>query len=252
MPGRGRFWEVGALNDEIVEESDLVQELQTKVNAVGGTGHTIEDEGTPLSIQPDLNFKGAGVTVTNDSENTATVVTIPGGGNVEFLGETILTVAAQPITVTFASPALLSDFSHFEAIFVGTMNTSQSSIGWRINGLAVGYKNNYLEWISNPNSVLAGGKSDTGSLVGASISNSKTAFERLIIQGLANIASKIFLQGFGHSDDLLGPPPQTGGIAHQNFGWVDTTATSITSVEMNGLSEDFAVGAKVMVFGFKK
>jgi len=36
MPGRGRFWQVGALNDEIVEESDLVQALQTKVNAVGG------------------------------------------------------------------------------------------------------------------------------------------------------------------------------------------------------------------------
>ncbi len=251
MPGRGRFWEKGSLNDEIVEESDLVQELQTKVNAVGGSGgHIIEDEGTPLSTQPDLNFKGAGVTLADDSENTATVITIPGGA-VELLGETTLTVAAQPVTVTFASPALLSDFSHFEAIFIGTMNTSQSSIGWRINGLTTGYKNNYLEWISNPNSVLAGGKADTGSLVGASISNSKTAFERLIIQGLANIAGKIMMQGFGHSDDLLGPPPQTGGIAHQNFGWVDTAATSITSVEMNGLSEDFAVGAKVKVFGFK-
>jgi len=38
MPGRGRFWEVGALNDEIVEEADLTQALQTKVNAVGGGG----------------------------------------------------------------------------------------------------------------------------------------------------------------------------------------------------------------------
>jgi len=38
MPGRGRFWEVGALNDEIVEEVDLVPALQAKVNAVGGGG----------------------------------------------------------------------------------------------------------------------------------------------------------------------------------------------------------------------
>ncbi len=38
MPGRGRFWGRGDLNDEIVEEADLTQELQTKVNAVGGGG----------------------------------------------------------------------------------------------------------------------------------------------------------------------------------------------------------------------
>jgi len=36
MPGRGRFWSVGSLNDEIVEEADLTQALQTKVNAGGG------------------------------------------------------------------------------------------------------------------------------------------------------------------------------------------------------------------------
>ncbi len=38
MPGRGRFWSVGSLNDEIVEEADLTQALQTKVNAGGGSG----------------------------------------------------------------------------------------------------------------------------------------------------------------------------------------------------------------------
>jgi len=38
MPGRGRFWSLGSLNDEIVEEADLTQALQTKVNAVGGGG----------------------------------------------------------------------------------------------------------------------------------------------------------------------------------------------------------------------
>ncbi len=38
MPGRGRFWGVGDLNDEIVEEADLTQAVQTKLNAVGGGG----------------------------------------------------------------------------------------------------------------------------------------------------------------------------------------------------------------------
>lgn len=45
-----------------------------------GSGHTIQDEGTPLTQRTNLNFVGAGVTVTDDVGNDATVVTIPGGG----------------------------------------------------------------------------------------------------------------------------------------------------------------------------
>lgn len=46
----------------------------------GGGGHTIQDEGTPLTQRTNLNFVGAGVTVTDDAGNGATVVTIPSGG----------------------------------------------------------------------------------------------------------------------------------------------------------------------------
>ena len=45
---------------------------------VSGTGgHTIEDEGIPLTARTNLNFVGAGVTTTDDAGNDATVVTIP-------------------------------------------------------------------------------------------------------------------------------------------------------------------------------
>lgn len=43
----------------------------------GGGGHVIEDEGTPLTQRADLNFVGAGVTVTDAGGKT--VVTIPSG-----------------------------------------------------------------------------------------------------------------------------------------------------------------------------
>jgi len=36
MPGRGRYWKVGGLNDEHIKEEDLSQALQTKVNSGGG------------------------------------------------------------------------------------------------------------------------------------------------------------------------------------------------------------------------
>lgn len=44
----------------------------------GGSGHTISDEGTPLTTQPILNFVGAGVTVTNGTGET--IVTVSSGG----------------------------------------------------------------------------------------------------------------------------------------------------------------------------
>ncbi len=46
-------------------------------SAGAGGGHTIEDEGTPLTQRTNLNFVGAGVTVTDDAGNDRTVVTIP-------------------------------------------------------------------------------------------------------------------------------------------------------------------------------
>jgi hypothetical protein len=45
-----------------------------------GAISTVQDEGTPLTVRPTLNFVGAGVTATDDAANTRTVITIPGGG----------------------------------------------------------------------------------------------------------------------------------------------------------------------------
>jgi hypothetical protein len=50
------------------------------MSSTSGDGHVIEDEGTPLTARTKLNFVGAGVTVTDDSGDDASVVTIPGGG----------------------------------------------------------------------------------------------------------------------------------------------------------------------------
>ena len=50
--------------------------LNTPTNASGG-GHVIEDEGTPLTQRSNLNFTGAGVTVSDSGGKT--VVSIPGG-----------------------------------------------------------------------------------------------------------------------------------------------------------------------------
>lgn len=49
-------------------------------DAAGGSGHSIEEEGTPLTARSKLNFVGGGVTVTDDSGDDASVVTVPDMG----------------------------------------------------------------------------------------------------------------------------------------------------------------------------
>lgn len=68
-----------------------VSNLQDKVNSLGsstGGGHTIQDEGSDLTQRTNLNFVGAGVTVTDDAGNDATKVTISGGASAALNKET--------------------------------------------------------------------------------------------------------------------------------------------------------------------
>lgn len=78
-----------------------------------GTGHVIQDEGTPLAQQVNLNFIGTGVTATDDPANQATNVTISAGGhviedegtplaqraNLNFVGAGVTVTDADPDTV---------------------------------------------------------------------------------------------------------------------------------------------------------
>jgi len=53
MPGRGRYWKIGGINDEHIIETDLDQALQTKVNTGGGGGGNTEvllDSVVPSSL----------------------------------------------------------------------------------------------------------------------------------------------------------------------------------------------------------
>ena len=64
---------------------DSANNLWINDTASGG-GHTIEDEGTPLTQRTNLNFTGAGVSVADSGGKT--VVTINGGGTIDGSGTT--------------------------------------------------------------------------------------------------------------------------------------------------------------------
>lgn len=81
MSGGGGRLRLRDLADYLVAGSNISinTDYATKkitISSTGG-GHVIQDEGTPLTQRPNLNFVGAGVTATDDAGNDATVITIP-------------------------------------------------------------------------------------------------------------------------------------------------------------------------------
>lgn len=83
--GYGELWVKSDTPNVLVFTDDAGTDTELGAGG-GGGGHTIEDEGTPLTDRAALNFVGGGVTVTDDSGNDATVVTINSGGDVAKVG----------------------------------------------------------------------------------------------------------------------------------------------------------------------
>jgi hypothetical protein len=82
----------------------------TSIGSGGGGGHTIQDESSPLTQRTNLNFVGAGVTVTDDSGNDATVVTIPGSGSGTFAKDLFtVTVPANHVFTLTTTPTANSE-----------------------------------------------------------------------------------------------------------------------------------------------
>lgn len=86
-------------------------EVDVTITAAGGSGHTIQEEGTPLTARAALNFVGTGVAATDDSGNDATVVTINSDvmtpvSTYTHTANTVITVSAVDVdTDTFTSVA---------------------------------------------------------------------------------------------------------------------------------------------------
>lgn len=72
-PWRDYFAYIATISSTVTDQSVAIAALQARL-----PGHSIEDEGTPLTQRSALNFVGLGVTVTDSGGKTQ--VSIPGGG----------------------------------------------------------------------------------------------------------------------------------------------------------------------------
>lgn len=87
LKGKQRL-SVKAIRDiEDLIKKVVLENIQHHISSIGGSGgessggggHTIKDEGTPLTQRTGLNFIGSGVTVTDNAGSNSTDVTISGG-----------------------------------------------------------------------------------------------------------------------------------------------------------------------------
>jgi hypothetical protein len=69
-------WDGDADPGDVDNALDQLAERVDDLEGAGGGGHTIQEEGTPLTARANLNFVGSGVAATDDAGNDATVVTI--------------------------------------------------------------------------------------------------------------------------------------------------------------------------------
>lgn len=101
--------------------------------AIGsGSGHIIEDEGTPLTQRTSLNFVGPNVTVTDDAGNDASVVTISGGAAAldDLTDVTITTQAIGDILVADSSSTWIN-YAATTSGFVLTSNGPGTQPTWQ-------------------------------------------------------------------------------------------------------------------------
>lgn len=118
----------------------LVYNSGTTKAAWSNSGHTIQDEGTPLTQRPKLNFVGSSVTVTDDNINNATIVSVTGGTgsghtikdeNTALPQRTFLKFTGSEVT---ASDDLAGDTTVVEIPITNDITTDDNLVTSDING----------------------------------------------------------------------------------------------------------------------
>jgi len=127
---------VRGLSTVFVPDPILPQQAASKayVDAGGGSGHVIEDEGTPLTNRAALNFIGAGVTATDNAGTDATDVTIPVSPNsVNFTDRIPLVMETPEGVIGYADYRALATAGAKVSGMVLPDGASVSSINFKCN-----------------------------------------------------------------------------------------------------------------------
>lgn len=133
----------------------LLDALQADLDFGSGSGHTIEDEGTPLTQRASLNFVGAGVAVTDAGGKT--VVTIGGGTGIS-IGDALSSGTANRVLYEDATNKLAESaaFTFTAASGRLALSTTGSGAGILIGGDVLLYRS-AADTLRTPDSLTVDG-----------------------------------------------------------------------------------------------
>jgi hypothetical protein len=235
----------------------------------GGSGHTIQDEGSALTARTGLNFIGTAVSVSDDSANNRTNVTVTGGSSSPMPGVVLLDsfagasddakltaaltyAAAQTQTPAIMFPDRLVTLTTTRVAFDGMKLIGPPVVGWQNVELSSGGLNptrvrlnlgvDASSWIVPP-----GGAGNCYNVAIRDLSfestNSATqAFHYPVATGTAYAWNfhNLDFQSFKH---VFGNPttPFSATLCSTTGNWNMTTALD-TQVTMGGSDNDFWIG----------
>ena len=99
---------------------------EVAAEAAGGSGHTIQEEGTPLTARTGLNFTGAGVQATDDAGNDRTNVTI--GGRHAIKDEGVVVTDRSSINFQGAGVTVTQDGTEIDVVIPATATINGHTI----------------------------------------------------------------------------------------------------------------------------
>ena len=253
MPGRGTPWRKGGhvddtiqsadIEDGTIQEVDLDSALQAKVNTSGG--HVIQEEGTPLTQQSNLNFTGAGVTASVGGEDT-TIVTIPGGGgggNWEKIADFSVSSDSNTQNIPFSRTVALdgSDVSKVVVIIDFKMSAGDPIL-YDFNATGGSYTTKGIAIIS------ISGISETGTGIFTDKAMNTGAHVEIIAQGKLNDAGSLLFGTIRETGDVV-----TLGGTLADWKSSASFAGGLSSIQLKtGGTDLIEIGTRVTAYAVTK
>jgi len=225
------------IKDGTIKEVDLDSALQAKVNTSGG--HVIEDEGTPLSQRPNMNFIGAGVTASDDGETTnITIAGVADGvgydqvneegtplikrSTLQFVGDLVTASDSESTTTINVKPLQIQD----EGVNLNALRPTIDFVG-------AGVVATDGPGLKTTITIPGGGGSLSREEIG-SPNDDFWIYDEFFYPTFADIG--LHLEHVESSGSV--PSGQIGGVVQQNTSSVDNNSTRLNTCGAGGVAID--------------
>lgn len=216
-----------------------------------GVGHTIESNTAPMTTRANLNFTGAGVSVTDNPGNSSTDVNIPGGGSgggdYVKITEVIVTTPAANIDIT----SIPGTYRNLKIFFQGRSDNVSGSKSVNVTINADAGNNYYTETLQFYGTTTGSTESLGSALIVAAWmpqSNAATGLSGAAEITIFNYSLTAFVKHISILAQQARITGSGGTAEYHKVAWWNNTA-AITRITFTPSANNFDTGTIVSVYG---